>query len=82
MANYREILRLHSLGTSQRGIAWEVRSSRDTVADVIKAANAAGITWPLDEDITNGQVIPAACAVLMTSATVSRELRTSHAIPR
>ncbi len=43
MANYHEILRLHSLGTSQRGIAWEVQSSRDTVADVIKAANAAGI---------------------------------------
>lgn len=56
MANYREILRLHSLGTSQRGIAWEVRSSRDTVADVIKAAHAAGITWPLDEDITNGDL--------------------------
>ena len=48
MANYREILRLHSLGTSQRSIAWEVRSSRDTVAEVIKAALAAGITWPLD----------------------------------
>ena len=56
MANYREILRLHSLGTSQRGIAWEVQSSRDTVADVIKAANAAGITWPLDEDITNADL--------------------------
>ncbi len=51
MANYREILRLHSLGTSQRGIASEVQSSRDTVADIIKAANAAEITWPLDVDI-------------------------------
>ena len=56
MANYREILRLHSLGTSQRGIAWEVQSSRDTVADIIKAANAAGITWPLDEGITNADL--------------------------
>ena len=56
MANYREILRLHSLGSSQRSIAREVKSSRDTVADVIKAADAAGISWPLDEDITNSDI--------------------------
>ena len=56
MANYREILRLHSLGTSQRSIAWEVRSSRDTVAEVIKAALAAGITWPLDEGINDADL--------------------------
>ena len=53
MANYREILRLRSLGSSQRSIARELCSSRDTVADVIRAAEAAGITWPLDDDITN-----------------------------
>ena len=41
MANYREILRLQSLGNSQRSIALEVHSSRDTVADVIKAADVA-----------------------------------------
>lgn len=56
MANYREILRLYSLGTSQRSIAREVQSSRDTVADVIKAAEAAGIAWPLDDDVTNGDI--------------------------
>ena len=56
MANYREILRLHSLGSSQRSIAREVQSSRDTVADVIKAAKAAGITWPLDDDVTNEDI--------------------------
>ena len=53
MTSYREILRLHSLGSSQRSIAREVQSSRDTVADVIKAAKAAGITWPLDDDVAN-----------------------------
>ena len=53
MANYREILRLHSLGSSRRSIAREVKSSRDTVAEAIKAAEAAGIAWPLDDDITN-----------------------------
>ena len=53
MANYREILRLHSLGTSQRSIAQQVQSSRDTVADIIKSAKAAGISWPLGDDVTN-----------------------------
>ena len=56
MANYREILRLHSLGTSQRSIAREVQSSRDTVADAIKAAEAAGLVWPLDDDVTNDDI--------------------------
>ena len=42
MANYREILRLDSLGSSQRSIARELKSSRDTVAEAIKAAEAAG----------------------------------------
>ena len=56
MTSYREILRLHSLGSSQRSIAREVQSSRDTVADVIKAAKAAGITWPLDDDVANEDI--------------------------
>jgi hypothetical protein len=56
MVNYQEILRLHSLGSSQRNIAREVQSSRDTVADVIKAASAAGLSWPLDEDVTNEDI--------------------------
>ena len=56
MANYREILRPDSLGSSQRSIAREVKSSRDTVAEAIKAAEAAGITWPLDDDITNEDI--------------------------
>ena len=56
MVNYREILRLHSLGTSQRSIAQQVQSSRDTVADIIKSAEAAGISWPLGEDVTNEMI--------------------------
>ena len=56
MANYREILRLHSLGASQRSIAQQVQSSRDTVADIIKSAKAAGISWPLGEDVTNEMI--------------------------
>ena len=49
MVDYREILRLHDLGRSQRGIALEVQSSRDTVAATITAAKAAGVSWPLDD---------------------------------
>ena len=56
MANYREILRLFSLGTSKRSIARKVQSSRDTVADTIKAAEAAGLVWPLDDDVTNEDI--------------------------
>lgn len=56
MIDYREILRLSSLGTSQRGIAVEVQSGRDTVAKVLAAAQAAGISWPLDDDVTNEMI--------------------------
>ena len=56
MVDYREILRLHSLGSSQRSIAARVQSSRDTVADVLKAAEAAGVSWPLAEDVSNADI--------------------------
>ncbi len=56
MVDYREILRLHDLGRSQRGIALEVQSSRDTVAATITAAKAAGISWPLDDEVTNTDI--------------------------
>lgn len=56
MIDYREILRLSSLGTSQRGIAGEVQSGRDTVAKVLAVAQAAGVSWPLDDDVTNEMI--------------------------
>lgn len=56
MINYREILRLYSLGTSQRSIAQQVQSSQDTVADIIKSAEAAGISWSLGDDVTNEMI--------------------------
>ena len=49
-------LRLHSLVNSQRSIAREVQSSRDTVADMVNAAETADISWPLDDDITNEDI--------------------------
>ena len=54
MANYREILRLSSdPKNTQRSIARSVHSSRDTIRDVLAAAEKAGVTWPLDESVTN-----------------------------
>lgn len=54
MVAYREILRPSSDSqNSQRGIAARVHSSRNTIRKVRKAAQEAGITWPLEEDITN-----------------------------
>ncbi len=53
MTNYREILRLHSLGNSQRTIATSAKVSRNTVSEVLKKAKEQSISWPLDDDISN-----------------------------
>lgn len=54
MVDYREILRLSSNPKNgQRMIASVVHSSRHTIHDVQEAARNAGITWPLDENVTN-----------------------------
>ena len=56
MVDYREILRYQSLGYSQRQIEQTVHSSHHTVEDTLKAAHEKGITWPLEEDITNADL--------------------------
>ncbi len=56
MVDYRSILRLHSQGNSQREIARELFCSRHTISDVLIQAMAAGITWPLDDDISNEDI--------------------------
>lgn len=48
MTQYRQILRLHSQGISQRSIALSCQCSRNTVAAVLQRAGAANLTWPLD----------------------------------
>ena len=48
MTQYRQILRLHSQGISQRRIAQSCGCSRNTVAAVLQRASAANLTWPLD----------------------------------
>lgn len=53
MVNYREILRLTSLGYSQRQIAASVHSSRSTISEVQALARKVGLTLPLVDSITN-----------------------------
>ena len=53
MVDYREILRLKSLGNSQRQIEKMVHSGHHTVSDTLAAAREKGIAWPLDESMTN-----------------------------
>ena len=52
MTKYREILRLHSLGLSQRNIALSCSVSKTTVNRVVKRAVELNFSWPLDEKKT------------------------------
>ena len=52
MTKYREILRLHSMNLSQMNIAASCNVSKKTVNKVLKAASDLGISWPLDDSMT------------------------------
>ena len=56
MTKYREILRLKSLGFSERNIALSVPCSRNTVSKVLKRASEMDISWPLSEDVTDADL--------------------------
>ena len=53
MTKYREILRLKSLGSSEREIAKSCSVSRNTVARVCKRAAELNIQWLLDPSVTD-----------------------------
>lgn len=53
MVDYREILRLQSLGHNITVIAEALHSSRNTIREVEHLAQERGISWPLDEELTN-----------------------------
>ena len=53
MTNYREILRLFSLGLNKTQIAEICGYSRNTVAQTIKQAEANGLKYPLPEGISD-----------------------------
>ncbi len=56
MTKYREILRLKGLGFSERNIALSVPCSRNTVSKVLKCAEECGISWPLSDSTTDGNL--------------------------
>ena len=53
MTKYREILRLKSLGFSERNIAQSAGVSRNTVSKVLKRADELNLAWPLDFGMTD-----------------------------
>ena len=56
MVDYREILRLKSLGYTMKDIASSVHSSRNTVSEVLTLAGNLHVCWPLDDDVTNASL--------------------------
>ncbi|MGP4073301.1 IS21 family transposase [Piscibacillus sp. B03] len=56
MVKYREILRLHAQGVTQRGIASSCSHSRNTVREVVKRAEGKNIRWPFEEDLTDADL--------------------------
>ena len=56
MVDYREILRLNSLGYPNRRIVDALHNSHHTVEDTLAAAKAAGVSWPLEDNVTNEEL--------------------------
>ena len=53
MTNYREILRLSSLGFNKTKIAQSVGCSRTTVIQVLNIAEEKGVSYPLPDDLSD-----------------------------
>lgn len=53
MVKYREILRLEAMGVSRRNIGFSVGCSPNTVQNVSNRARAAGISWPLPDEMSD-----------------------------
>ena len=53
MTDYREILRLRSIGISLRTIAEYLQCSKQTVITICQKADAVGLCWPLPDNMTN-----------------------------
>ena len=64
MANYREILRLRSLGISNKQISAACHCSRTTVIDVLKRAGETSLEWGSAKDLSDnakhGEIEPPA----------------------
>ena len=56
MANYREILRLRSLGISNKQISAACHCSRTTVIDVLKRATEISLEWGSAKDLSDKEI--------------------------
>ena len=56
MTNYREILRLNSLGLNKTQIAEACMCSRTTVIQVLRQAEASGIQYPLPDGMSDKEL--------------------------
>ena len=54
--NYREILRLDSLGLNKTDIASAAQCARNTVSATLARAKACGLQWPLPEGISDKEL--------------------------
>src|SRR3974377_215710 len=53
MRQLRHLLRLHHEGVSAREIGRRLRVARSTIQDNLKRVAAAGLQWPLPDDVTD-----------------------------
>ena len=53
MTNYREILRLQSLGLNKTEIAASLGCARNTVAAALLRASSCGLQWPLPDEMSD-----------------------------
>src|SRR3990170_6813816 len=57
MRKIREVLRLKwEVGLSNRQIATSCRVTHGTVAAYLRRADEAGLSWPLEADLTDGEL--------------------------
>lgn len=56
MRKIKEVLRLKHAGLSYRDIARSCDMSRSTVADYLRRAAEAGLSWPVPEEVTDSEV--------------------------
>ena len=56
MVDYKEILRLSSMGYSLRQIAASVGHSHHTVKNVLDLAEKNAVAWPIDDAVTNAEI--------------------------
>jgi len=58
MTNYRQILRLHSLGLNKTQIAQSCGCSRTTVIQVLRRAEERGLRYPLSDKELSDLLFP------------------------